>query len=1252
MKKEICLFLVLFIFSFAYKQYAQEKRILGPEDDFVTTWRTDNPGTSNNSTIIVPIEASSIYNYDVDWNNDGTFDEFGITGSITHNYGIPATRTIRIRGIFPRIFFNNEGDHEKIIAINQWGTQQWSSMQRAFFGCNNLAGQASDSPDLSNVSSTALMFSGATVFNQDISNWDTGNVTNMNSMFIGATIFNQDIGAWDTSLVTSMSSMFGAAASFNQNISSWITTNVTLMGSMFKGATSFNQNLGSWNISSLVGASGMLIGTNLSIENYDSLLIGWEAQSHNPNVIFQAGDSNYCSELAVVAKANLESDGWTITDGGIDCPPLSLDDFVTTWKTDNPGTSNNTSITIPTIGGGYNYDVDWNNNGIFEQTGITGNVTHDFGVVGNYAIRIRGNFPRIYFNNQFDKDKIISIEQWGNLPWTSMASAFEGCSNLVDNSIDTPVFSGVTDMSRMFAFATSFNKGIGKWNTSNITNMSGMFNGATSFNQDINQGGSNNWSTSSVTNMSNMFSGATSFNQDIGGWDTGNVTNMSALFGNAINFNQNIGDWNTSNVIDMNSLFFNTESFNQNIELWETGNVISMNSMFLDATSFDQNLGSWNIVALVNAQDMFGGITLSTVNYDALLIAWNSQNLQSGVNFSGGNSTYCEGAAARANMISNDNWVITDGGVKGGCFPECTVVESPINGAIDVPINTDLTWQIVNTASGYKITIGTSMGGTDVENNLDLENVLTYIPTPSWEESTTYYVTVTAYNELGDATGCTETSFTTETITTLPDCTEVSNPPDGAIDVPITSSLTWQAVVNAIGYRITIGTSTGGIDIENNFDLENNTTYIPTPSWEESTTYYVTVIAYNSEGNAENCTETKFTTAEAITTIPDCTEVSNPLDGAIDVPITSSLTWQAVVNAIGYRITIGTSTGGIDVENNFDLENNTTYMPTPSWEESTTYYVTVIAYNSEGDAENCTETKFTTAEVSINIPDCTTLTNPPNGAVDVLITSSLTWQVVTNAIGYRITIGTDSGQSDILDNFDIGNETNYTPTSNWEENTNYYVLVIAYNNQGDAENCIETKFTTGEENTAIPNCTAVNSPADGAEGIPINISLTWQIIEEATGYKITIGTDSGGTDVEDNTDLGNATTYTPFSDWLEETTYYVTVIAYNEIGDAVSCLETTFTVRGTLFVPNAFTPDGDGINDTFNIKNVELISPNYQILIYDRWGNEVYKGKNGWDGVSENFRSTGSGKVIPGVYYVLVFLDDSETLKKTLTIEY
>jgi surface protein len=863
-----------------------------PSDDFVITVKTDNTGPPDDDKFTIPTASGETYNYNVDCDDDGINEAEGVTGDYTCDYaGIPDTYTIRIKDNsapgngFPRIYFNNGGDAEKLLTIEQWGTGQWTSMERAFSGCTNLAGSASDTPDLSiatdlswmfaNASSynddisgwdtgnierfrgmfsgassfnqnigrwntenaifMDAMFSGASAFNQDISRWDTssvqdmsymfawanaftqdighwdtgyvsnmsamfysnttfnqniggwptGNVTDMSQMFQGATAFNQDIGGWDVSSVTDMSEMFRSASVFNQDISGWDTGSVTDMSSMFRNANAFNQPIGSWNtgavtnmdhlffstgafnqdlsgwdtgnvssmrwtfayagdfnqdisgwdvssvtdmdyafafalkfnqpigswtttsltdinhmfyhanvfnqdlsgwdtssittmdhaffeafafdrdlsgwnVTALTDATDMFGGTALSTANYDALLIGWEAQAVNSAVPFGAGNSTYCS--GETARNQLTGvDSWTITDGGKNCD--SLDDFVITVKTDNPGTSNDKQFTIPTFGSGYDYNVDCNDDGTDETTGEGGDYTCTYLNNGVYTIRIKDNvgdgtgFPRIYFSNSGDAEKLLTIEQWGTGLWTSMDRAFYGCSNLSGQPTDNPNLTNTSSLSYMFAEASAFNGDISGWNTTSITSMSGMFYMASIFNQDI--GG---WEMGNVTSISGMFNDAAVFNQDISGWDVSSVTDMQTVFADTNAFNQDIGGWDTSNATNMIGTFAGAQAFNQDIGLWDTGNVTDMSSMFYGATAFDQDLGGWDVSALTAASQMFNNIALSTSNYDALLMGWDAQALQSAVTFGGGNSTYCAGEGARSHMVSADGWAITDGG--------------------------------------------------------------------------------------------------------------------------------------------------------------------------------------------------------------------------------------------------------------------------------------------------------------------------------------------------------------------------------------------------------------------------------------------------------------------------------------------------------------------------------------------------------------------------------------------------------------
>ena len=70
-----------------------------------------------------------------------------------------------------------------------------------------------------------------------------------------------------------------------------------------------------------------------------------------------------------------------------------------------------------------------------------------------------------------------------------------------------------------------------------------------------------------------------------------------------------------------------------------------------------------NLSSVTNAINMFSGVTLTTQSYSDFLINLATLPLQSGVSFHGGNSKYNPTAAiARAYLISNFGWTITDGG--------------------------------------------------------------------------------------------------------------------------------------------------------------------------------------------------------------------------------------------------------------------------------------------------------------------------------------------------------------------------------------------------------------------------------------------------------------------------------------------------------------------------------------------------------------------------------------------------------------
>ncbi|TVR81211.1 MAG: BspA family leucine-rich repeat surface protein, partial [Saprospirales bacterium] len=327
--------------------------------------------------------------------------------------------------------------------------------------------------------------------------------------------------------------------------------------------------------------------------------------------------------------------------------------FITTWQTDLPGVSEDNQILIR--GTGFGYTIEWAEVGNPGNTGVetgTGETLITFPHAGTYRVSISGNFTRIQFGFNSDHDKLLSVNQWGDIEWSSMAGAFAECRNMVVDASDAPDLSRVTNLHSMFRSCFNFNSPIGHWDVSNVEVMGSVFASAHSFNQPL-----SNWDVSKVESMISMFRGARSFNQDINNWDVSNVRYMDNMFNSAISFNQPLDKWNVVNVIGMTHMFQFARSFNQPINSWDVSSIWIMSSMFFGAESFDQSLDGWNLNSVFGVDRMFSNSGMSCENYDSTLIGWYfNPNTPDNLWLGADGLKYRESKAARDSLILKKGW--------------------------------------------------------------------------------------------------------------------------------------------------------------------------------------------------------------------------------------------------------------------------------------------------------------------------------------------------------------------------------------------------------------------------------------------------------------------------------------------------------------------------------------------------------------------------------------------------------------------
>ena len=408
------------------------------------------------------------------------------------------------------------------------------------------------------------------------------------------------------------------------------------------------------------GATVTLNG-NATDADDDSLTYSWRQTSGLPAVdLLGANTSSPTFTAPAVASDTVFIFEMTVYDGSersTDTVEVTIRDipdityFVTTWRTDAAGES----ITIPVGGATGTYMVDWGDGNT--SVNVSGDQTHVYGDAGTYTVRISGDFTRIYLNDHpSNADKLASIEQWGDIRWESMKSAFHGASNMAYRATDVPVLSDVTSMRYMFYDAPSFDGNLSGWDVSRVTDMTGTFWGASSFDGDLSgwdvsrvtdmtgtfwgassfDGDLSGWSVSSVTDMTSMFSGASSFDGDLSGWSVSSVTDMTSMFAGASSFDGDLSGWNVSRVTDMFGMFSAVDSFDADLSGWDVSSVTDMSNMFRDASSFDADLSGWDVSSVVAMSAMF----MDASSFDADLSGWNVSSVTDMSNMFRGASSF------------------------------------------------------------------------------------------------------------------------------------------------------------------------------------------------------------------------------------------------------------------------------------------------------------------------------------------------------------------------------------------------------------------------------------------------------------------------------------------------------------------------------------------------------------------------------------------------------------------------------------
>ena len=194
-----------------------------------------------------------------------------------------------------------------------------------------------------------------------------------------------------------------------------------------------------------------------------------------------------------------------------------------------------------------------------------------------------------------------------------------------------------------------------------------------------------------------------------------------------------------------------------------------------------------------------------------------------------------------------------------------------------------------------------------------------------------------------------------------------------------------------------------------------------------------------------------------------CPTITYPFDGDTNVPVDTEISWTPVPGIDGYSVSIGTTPMGTEILNSRSAALVNSLAPVVGLPPNTEIFVTISLYLKDGSFITCPPESFFTENITTP-PDCTVLNSPANGSDNVRPGDNISWNYARGATGYRLAIGTTENNFELLPETDVGNVLSYSPVENLPTNTEIFIRITPYNENGDAGLCTLQRFITGDSN--------------------------------------------------------------------------------------------------------------------------------------------------------------------------------------------